>query len=355
MLVLLGIGLLGLELLARVYWSIQGLSFFRCPRQIHLVYYRNIADFTPMLRPRGVENGAIEVLILGGSTVHSKLGPIPTLLLERLTEELGVRVNVTDLAQPAHTSLDSLYRYRLLRDFSFDLVLVYNSINELRANNCPPWMFRDDYSHYLWYREVNAVIDGWDRRVLALPITVRLMLIRAAESVGLAKVIPPTAISDPEWLAHGGEIKTAEILARNLREIATIANERGEQVVLMTYANHPVPDYSREKFDRLELDYKAHWFATEVWGWPPHVAAGLQAHNEAIRNHALGNGELFVDMAALIPGSGRYFNDICHLTNEGCALFVDNLMPVILPHLREVVERRHLHHPETGDMPDHAN
>ena len=62
------------------------------------------------------------------------------------------------------------------------------------------------------------------------------------------------------------------------------------------------------------------------------MVAGLEAHNEVTKELARRSaGVIFVDQASMIPGDRRYFNDICHLTHEGCEAFVENILPVIIP------------------------
>jgi hypothetical protein len=64
-----------------------------------------------------------------------------------------VRVHLA--AAGAQTSRDSYLKYRWLSSKRFDLVVLYDGINEACANNCPPNVFRADYSHYAWYRFLN--------------------------------------------------------------------------------------------------------------------------------------------------------------------------------------------------------
>jgi hypothetical protein len=57
-----------------------------------------------------------------------------------LREAFGEDARVYNFAQTAHSSLDSLtkYRYALDRGYRFDYVIFYHGINEVRANNVPP-------------------------------------------------------------------------------------------------------------------------------------------------------------------------------------------------------------------------
>ena len=81
-----------------------------------------------------------------------------------------------------------------------------------------------------------------------------------------------------------------------------------------------------------QLDYGAgiYQMDAEVWGRPEHLRATIDAHNREIHRLA---GEytdvIFIDQVDLMPRSGRYFSDPCHLTDEGCRKFVANMLPGI--------------------------
>ena len=56
----------------------------------------------------------------------------------------------------------------------------------------------------------------------------------------------------------------------------------------------------------------------ELWGSVDGVARALVLHNGATRVVAKRNpGVLFTDVEIEMPEQGRYFNDVCHLSEEG--------------------------------------
>ena len=229
-----------------------------------------------------------------------------------------------DYSRTAETVLESSrHRFRSVKDLAdkrFDMVIVYECINDLRANNCPDAMFRADYGHMGWYRLLNAADAGAGRRLLALPVTLRLAWIGLTWRLGLARVLPEDASVNPKWVTHGSKIKTAEPFRRNMKAIVEMARQRQESIVLMTFANYLPKNYTREKFEARQLDYCTHWFAAEIWGAPRDVVKGLAVHNAVIRNLARAHPEaIFVDEQATMPADGRYFDDICHLSIAGCA------------------------------------
>ena len=88
-----------------------------------------------------------------------------------------------ELGVPGHTSLDSYYKYRSLSAARFDLVFIYDGFNEVRANNAPPEVFRDDYSHYGYYVLLRDIIDRHKLWPLTTPYTIQFIIKR-----GLAKM-----------------------------------------------------------------------------------------------------------------------------------------------------------------------
>ena len=148
----------------RVYWWTRGVPLLKSPARMHAPLYPRLA----WVEQQWVgEDDLYDVLILGGSVVSDGFGSVGAQLAEELTARHGVRVRVHNVGARAHTSRDSLLKYRRLWRQKFDLVVVYHGINEVRANNCPPDLFREDYSHYSFYRNVDRLLSSrlvsWSR------------------------------------------------------------------------------------------------------------------------------------------------------------------------------------------------
>jgi hypothetical protein len=264
------------------------------------------------------DDSTFDVLVLAGSVLHKGFGPFRYTLPEELMRVSGLRVRVHNLAFPAHTSRDSLIKYRELAHQRFDLVIVYHGINELRFNNVPASRFRLDYSHLSWYRRVNWLARGgaWTRRS-AIPWAAHELRIATEMTLGIYQPIPreePT----PELMQYGGDIKTADALRANLEEISSLARERGDPLVLVAFASYLPADYSLDRFQRRQVGYLLHLMHVETWGTPGHVARRLAVHNRVIeevaRSHAEAN---FIDPRPFLPPEGRFWNDVCHLTSLG--------------------------------------
>ena len=63
-----------------------------------------------------------------------------------------------------------------------------------------------------------------------------------------------------------------------------------------------------------------------TWAEAPNLSRTIDLHNEAARRVAMRHGLTFIDQRANMPDGKRYFNDPCHLTDEGCARWVENVM-----------------------------
>ncbi len=322
--------LLPLECGARLVWSARGVPFLSAPRRIYRSFYPGLAVVERQFHEDDSE-GCFDILLLGGSALHEDYGDIEHVLRERLIRATRRCVRIHNLAAPAHTTLDSLYKYKHLDGYDFDLVLVYHGINEIRANNCTADQYRDDYSHLSWYRLINDFERHADSRWFALPYTIKFISSKAADRLGWSDTLP-THRPTPESVAYGCEVKTADSFRGNLDSILQLAGERRQPVVLMTFAYHLPDDYTEARFDDRALDYSTHRLSTELWGKPECVVAGLRAHNDAVRSVASRyEGARLVDQEALIGKKGLHFNDICHLTHEGCERFAENVLPVVLP------------------------
>ncbi len=316
--------LAALEIGARAYWWIEYHVLPVRPSHLLLAFYPELRHG---MRSHG-DDPRFDVLLLGGSVLNYTRDA----LQDRLSAAIDAPVLVRNTAWPSHASRDSLLKYRWLENERYDLVIFYHAINELRANNAPPELFRDDYSHYSWYRNVNALAERGLRPSFVLPFTLDRLRLAAAERFGRVELVP-THQPRPEWLAFGAEVKTAAPFRANLEAIAELARRRGDPLLVMTFASYIPENYSEEAFREGRLDYTPteHTHPIEIWGRPAHIAAGLRVHNAAIREVVAGAPDLlFVDQEREIPAEGAYFGDVCHLSEAGVERFVANLLPVAL-------------------------
>ncbi len=273
------------------------------------------------IRPRH-DDPYFDVLLLGESVLEPDWGSVEEVLKEKLRGELGDRFQIYNFGHAAHTSRDSLLKYREMAGEEFELVIVYDGINDVRLNCCPRVLFRDDYNHFAWYRSMQQRLEA---RKMSVPRGV----IQPAGPETETFTFSPT---DDTLLEEGRDLKTPGPVRRNLEEIAWTATSRRDSLLLLTAAYYIPADYSPERFREQTLDYRfradGRSCSVESWGRPPYVAAAIDAQNEAIRDLAGEHPEaFFVDEQQMIPGGGRLFVDPCHFTEEGSRKFVENLWP----------------------------
>jgi len=326
----LSILIVGGEIVSRAFWRMyNGTSFFSSTPILYSIY--------PSFRTTGVEDVAIrnndevfDVLLLGGSALHRDYGTIEPQLQEKLARRLGKEVRVYNLAFPAHNTRDSLIKHHRLAGQRFDLIAIYDGINDARMNNIPEGEFRDDYSHCRWYDDVNFIERHPALNRLALPFTLRFAAGRVMEVTGwrgYASRQKPSAKASE----LGKNIRTKKTFKNNIEEIVIAARARGEKVVLMTYAYHVPEGFSLEGEVDGHPDFASGHSAYATWGKPKYVTQAIDQHNEAVTELAAKYpGTLLVDQRARMTRAGTHFYDCCHLTATGCAQFVDNMLDVIL-------------------------
>jgi hypothetical protein len=312
---------------ARLYWRLtRGVPLLHTA-QLRTVFYPELGRLEA--QPVSRNDATFDILLLGGSVLNKCCGTVEERLLQELGRRTPMKARIHNLATPAHTSRDSMLKYRELADKAFDLVLVYDGINDVRANNCPRSRFRMDYSHIAWYRSLNA-LDSAEVPYFALPATVAFGWIQLGDRFGWGDYVP---VQQPrqDWLALGRDLKTPPAFRANVAELLELARRRGDVVMLASFASYRAPGYSFKGFRGHILDYGSHAYPIELWGEPDAVMAGLAAHNQVLRELAAAHPEaLYVDQDALIPKSGHYFDDVCHFTDAGSAAFAENVAEAIL-------------------------
>lgn len=323
---MLGLMLLVGELAARAYWRIsERVPPLRTDKLIDR-FHRDVSQSGVVDAVLDRCGPTIDVLLLGGSVLHADFGCIERLLRQRIESALSRPARVFNLSAVGRTSRDSLEKYARLNDKRFHLVVVYDGINDVRLNNCPPTRFRDDYTHCSWYLWIERLKRHTEVGWWAMPYTLEYWAIDAIDSFNVGVFVPRHRPRDA-WLEAGSNVRTDRTLAANLTSMLAIAKERGDIMAVCTFAWHLSKDYSEAAFRARQLDYDKHSMPVEMWGLPANVAKALRLQNAAIRQTvAMYPDALLIDQEQAIEGSAANFDDICHLTDAGCKRFVDNLM-----------------------------
>ncbi|MBN2120769.1 MAG: hypothetical protein JW734_06930 [Candidatus Omnitrophica bacterium] len=313
-----------LEITCRLFFFLgkEKIPFFE-PRKVIYLFYPELKIVDEK------KEGTFDILLLGGSVLHENWGDIENILYQELSAKR--KIKIYNLSMAAHSSLDAYYKYKFLQDRKFDLTILYQGINEARANNCPDVFFKDDYSHYSWYGLLNAYEQHKELSYMLFPYYLHRFLLIAAERCGILVLVPQHG-TKKEWLSYGRNIKTTLSFRRNVENILKIAGKKNEKILLMTFAFYIPENYTRNSFDNKSLDYGRHRCPIEVWGEPENVKSAILAHNKIIKDLAgqYRNNVIFVDQYNNIFRGRKYFDDICHLTHEGCKNFVENMKDAII-------------------------
>lgn len=339
-LILLLILVIAIEIISRLFISISFNTPFLTPQNIIYFYYPELKK----LNTYSYDENKINLLVLGGSVVydgkvdvilngdsiHSTFCNIPQLLDNN-------QFNTLSLAMPAHNSLDSRYKYEFIKDRKFDYVFVYHGINDVRANNVNQSNFDELYRHIEFYDDIAIFFRHPEIKYFSAFFVIDWLAHQVLKN--RKKYIPKEFYyalqnqKEPEFLKEGTEIKTKETFKSNFSSIIKLAQNKGEKVVMSTYAWYLDENYSLQMFRNKELDYDEQIWPTELYGLPSNVSKGLGFHNGIVKDlmeSKLYNNLLFIDIEKAIPKNEYFFNDICHLNFKGCTLLSALLQQAIL-------------------------
>ena len=311
---LLALGWLGIQ----GYWYFQEKKTGVAKTDVWIYYYPNL------FKARNAEivesDRTLDVLLLGASVLE-QVAPV----FERMLSESTTRpVRVFALSTSAHTSRDSYFKFMQLKHQPFDLVVVYNGINDVRMNCVADELYQADYTHCRHYRSINRASEAGALSIKGTALD------RMDQWIGLDELIP-------ERIDFGDSIKTPPAYRANLEGIINEASARPARVVLMTFAIWIPPEYSEERFLEGTLNYGEgrYQIPVETWGKKDNVIRTIAAQNDEVRDLASKHDVIFVDQARLMPKDGRHFSDVCHLTELGLERFAKNLLDGIQSQLEE--------------------
>ena len=197
--------------------------------------------------------------------------------------------------------------------------------NDCKYNSVPDDLFDDDYSAYPYYRATAALARHGEIRWLALPFTVHYAWIKVRHSGG-RRTDKPIITARPQWLEHGADVKSARTFRQNLEDVVTRARQNGQQVHLATFGWYIPEDYTEERFQAGELDYADPYLRIGVWGEADAVGSCIVLHNQILRDIARHDPEInLIDVEVGVPKLGRYYDDVCHFSEEGEERFMASL------------------------------
>lgn len=251
--------------------------------------------------------GSLRILTLGGSSFFNS--DITVRLKARLEANLGKPVEVAGGALRSHTSASSLVKYtRYFSQYDVDYVLIYDGMNDLWANHVAADKFQDDYSHL--YPEYKRT---W-----------------LLEHCVICRVIYNAVSVSPPRVYLGSGFVSERTFESNLRQLIEAIYQNGSVPVLMTFAISIPESYTHEKFARGEAGYSKNltgndFWSMEGWGEPADVREGISRHNRVIRKLASEYQLNIIDQQSLLNGNPEYFGDVCHFSESGVEVFIDNI------------------------------
>lgn len=328
--------LIFVEIGSRAYFSFAwDIPFFRMDKLIWHFY----PELRKLEQDYDQSADKIKVLVLGGSVVDSEIYcNLEQLLPESFRHLSGdsLKVQVYNLASSGHTTLDSRNKYQEVKHLDFDYIFFYHGINDSRANNIPDKYFDIDYNHFAYYKLVNILNSHPEKRFTVLPFAIHFICSQLQNLIIHKPQVPPFYIVKDEKVLNkqywnfGSEIKTSKSFHRNLSLILNdVSNKADTKLILFTYAHYHPKNYSLKSFERKELDYAEQKWPTEIYGQPDNVVKAIRVHNEVISTFKDHPNVIFCDFNSAIPNNATYFNDICHLTGNGCSIMSDTLAKLI--------------------------
>ena len=255
--------------------------------------------------------GVIRIVTLGGSTTFcvyatedSKTWPaqLEAVLNERLAP---TRFEVVNYGAAGYNSADSLATFALRAiDRDPDIVIVLHAWNDISLAIEPGLV--SDYTHH---RNVASHHQrGW---WFQLAIARTLWFARGKLARGRLTPIGTAEDIDP---------RAVDLYERNIESIVLLAQPRGIETVLVTFATRLPPDNDPDwtsQIDQVKFIPLRHHFT------PAGVFRAVTAYNQVLRRIAERRGATLADLANTYPRNAEYFADFAHKTDHGLRLFAE--------------------------------
>lgn len=317
------------ELVCRGFWAVNyKVPYFRTDKIIYALY-PNLGKVMDSYR----DDESYKVLLIGGSVLHQEWGAVEEHIKSDLGKFSNPRFTVYNVSFPANTTMDSRIKMDILGSRHFDYVILYHGINDIRTNNCPDSVFKEDYSHYSWYKTLYALLDHKETGITVLPFSMIYIYNRFMEKSGRVTILDTHTPRD-DWMGYGRFVKNKKVIKNNIEYIASKVQEDGGTVILPSFAWYIPDDYSETMFESRVLDYNEHFCKIEIWGRPDIVKQALNLNNSVIKDICSSNNKIIsLDLNEHLPHNKEYFNDICRLTDKGSGLFAALITEKILENL----------------------
>lgn len=312
-----------LEITGRAYLLLTTGTSFLHPHKLIYHYYPQVVPIEKLEISN--TDSTLDILVLSCSVLHKEWADINTALEKHIVLPQKYNgLHIYNASGIGHCSYDNLIKYQLLHNKHFDLIIYYDAINEARLNDCPPQIFKTDYSHYQWYDEINHILKHKEMDVTVVPFFADWLALKTGEVINRNKYEPIHYTLKPEWTQYGNNYKSLAVYKNNLNKIIQQAEEGGTQFYYVSFVYYLPADYSLQKFKNRSLDYAFcnNSRETEIWGQPKNVAGLIDNINDSSLNWvSTHKNATYIDIRNSFPKEGQYFADVCHFSPVGVDLF----------------------------------
>ena len=271
--------------------------------------------------------GECRIVCLGGSTTYSTgvadyRDSYPAALERELNGRGYPNVKVINAGCPGWSSWESLVNleFRVL-DLDPDMIIVYHGVNDVHPRLVwPPSVYRGDNSGRSLPTASNIFMPCiWEYSTLMRILMIRAGLINSHMNVNrtIDRRAETFYASDFDYQVRQHtypagifkDVPAAEMLKinkpisfqRNIENIVTMAQARGIEVILPTFAASAL-------------------FSDEPRSSSPEYLSAYREQNDVLRDIAGRTGAAFFDFAAVFPADKEYYQDGRHGNKEGGAL-----------------------------------
>lgn len=312
------------ELILRLGLLFLNFPFLQPASVLEKKYYPEVAEISEAASAADQETK--NVLILGGSVISSGWSRMESRLDTLLPLKYGedYTYKIYNAAMAGHSSRDNLIKYQLLESVNFDLVIFYEAINEVRANNIPHEWFEDDYSHIEWYEEIKLVRSHPEINITVIPF----VLHKAYNGINrIIKQRPYEEFGEvnPAYVSYGDSIKTVGPYENNLSGLIDLAQRKKEPLLFVKYVTF-FPENVILTGEENNMKYFAgcqYACPVSIWGIAENVKKGVEQHNKVLARLAEQYDLEYLELD--IPLQPEYFCDVCHVSEEGAIEFSSQL------------------------------
>lgn len=270
----------------------------------------------------------INILLLGGSVLDDI---VPRF---RETYQENKKIKIYDMAAAAHSTRDSKLKLEYLtrKGFKFDHIIFYHGVNDARANNVPPEMFKENYDHYFFYSQINPAFN-LENKVLRLFLK-SAIFIKAYQSFFYyvfkddeGRFVPAHNPRE-KWLRYGHDLKSVKSFSENLSSIIKNATSTDSKLIIPRFATFLPENYDQLKHKNNQLGYaqidgsSKYFLIVDAWGKFKNVKKAVHEHNKIIKNFS--DRFQYIDTTSF-DENGKLFVDPCHFSSDGINLFVSSL------------------------------